>query len=130
VLRGRWRASSALLHELSLAEGLVAKCAELSQGRRVTAVRARCSIGVDAEELAAVLPVAAKQYGGEELEDATFELQVVPAHLECPCGWSGELPVDHVAGHIGICPTCGRPTELPGGLELLGLLYAGEPEPA
>jgi Zn finger protein HypA/HybF involved in hydrogenase expression len=117
------------LHELSLAEGLVAKCAELCRGRRVLAVRARCSAGIDAEELAAVFPVAAKQYPGGELENATFDLEVVPAHLECSCGWAGELPGDNVAGHIGICPGCGRPTELSGGLELLGLGYAGDAGP-
>lgn len=115
------------MHELSLAEGLVARCAELSRGRRVSSVRARCGAGIDAEELAAVFPVAAEQYASRDLENATLDLEVVPAYLECPCGWAGELPMDNVAGHIGVCPSCGQPTELPGGLELLGLRYAGEP---
>ena len=115
------------MHELSLAEDLVAKCAERSGGRRVLAVRVRCNAGVDAEELSAAFAVAAKQYAGRELEDATLELGVVPAHLKCSCGWGGELPEDSIAGHIGICPGCGHPTELSSGLELVGLRFAGDP---
>lgn len=112
------------MHELSLAEDLVARCAELSAGRRVLLVRARCSAGTDPEELAAVFPVAARQQGGGELADAALDLEVVPARLQCPCGWAGELPEDNLAGHIGVCPGCGQPTELAGGLELLGLRFA------
>jgi Zn finger protein HypA/HybF involved in hydrogenase expression len=115
------------VHELSLAEDLVAKCAERAGGRRVLTVRVRCSAGVDAEELSVVFPVAAKQYAGSELEHAALELDVVPTHLGCSCGWAGELPEDNIAGHVGICPGCGHPTELSSGLELVGLRFAGDP---
>jgi Zn finger protein HypA/HybF involved in hydrogenase expression len=114
------------LHELSLAEELVARCAERAGGRQVVEVRARASTGVDSVELLAAFPVAAAGAAGGVLEGASLDLEVVPARLTCPCGWTGELPTDNVAGHIGICPDCGRAGEASGGLDLLGLRFAGE----
>ena len=114
------------MHELSLAEELVVRCAERAGGRHVVGVRARASTGVDCEELSAAFPVAAVGVAGGVLEGATLEFEIVPARLGCPCGWAGELPADNVAGHIGICADCGRAGELSGGLELLGLRFAGE----
>ena len=114
------------MHELSLAEELVARCAERAGGRQVVEVRARASTGVDCEELSAAFPIAASGVAGGVLEGAALEFEIVPARLSCPCGWAGELPADNVAGHIGVCPDCGRAGELSGGLDLLGLRFAGE----
>lgn len=137
------------MHELSLAEELVARCAELAGGRRVVQVRARASFGVDEQELSEAFLLAAaggtgggggaggaaagaggalEGAAGGALAGAVLELQLVPARLECPCGWAGELPDDYVVGHIGVCPGCGRAAELPGGLEVVGLRFAGEGE--
>lgn len=118
------------MHELSLAEDLAACCAEKARGRRVMLVRARCGAGVDTEELAIGFWLAAAGLPGEgaseALESASLELEAVPPRIECPCGFSGELDADRVVGHIGVCPRCGRAGGLAGGLELVGLRFAGE----
>jgi hydrogenase nickel incorporation protein HypA/HybF len=113
------------VHELSLAKELVRRSAELAEGRRVDVVLVRCSAAVDSEELLGVFPMAAA--GTAELEGAVLELEAVPARIQCPCGFSGELDADHVVGHIVICPDCGRAAELSRGLELMGLRFAGAP---
>ena len=110
------------MHELSLAEELVARCTELAGGRQVLEVHARANFGLDKEEFSEAFPLAA---AGGPLKGAVLELELVPARLDCPCGWAGQLPYDFVAGHIGICPGCGRAAELSGGLEVVGLRYAG-----
>ena len=111
------------MHELSLAQELARRSAEMAEGRRVSVVQARCSAGVDREELASVFPVAVA--GTAELEGAALQLEGVAARLECSCGFAGDLAADQVFGHIGLCPGCGCPGELSGGLELVGLLFAG-----
>jgi hypothetical protein len=85
--------------------------------------------GVDAEELGVGFWLAAarlpREGAAEALEGASLELEPVPACLACPCGFAGEVGLDDVAGHIGVCPECGRAGELAGRVELVGLRFTG-----
>ncbi len=82
------------MHELSLAEELVARCAQLAGGRSVTAVRARCSSAVDCEKLLAAFSLATTATDG--LQTATLELEPVPARIDCLCGFTGYLGPEDV----------------------------------
>jgi len=117
------------MHELSLVEEMVSKCLALAHGRTVLEVRARCSDGIDAAEVSesfSFLVAGQGSAGGDTcLTGARLALETVPAVLRCACGFNGELPHDNVAGHLGICPECGHVSEQGGGLEVLGISFAG-----
>jgi Zn finger protein HypA/HybF involved in hydrogenase expression len=66
------------------------------------------------------------QAGEGAFEGARLRLETVPAHIRCACGFQGPVAPDDIAGHMGICPGCGRVSELSQPpLELLGLSFAG-----
>lgn len=116
------------MHELSLAEELAARCAELAGARRVVAVKLRCGAGVDQEELAAAFALVAASPLVPALMGAALEVEGAAPTLSCQCGYSGQLGAEQVAGHVGVCPGCGRPAELDGGVELVSVRLAGGAE--
>ena len=119
------------MHEASLAEELVNKCATLAQGRPVLVVAVRCPPGMGSSELSdsfAILAAQPAESGDDCLRQARLRLEEVPAVMRCRCGFHGELGPDDIAGHIGICPECGSAGELGGGLELMAMTFAdGKP---
>ncbi len=118
------------MHELSVVEELVAKCRRLARGRRVMRVWARCPEGMDTDELVECFDyvVAQLSQAGEgAFEGAGLRLETVPARIRCACGFEGRLVPEDIAGHMGICPGCGRVSELSlPPLELLGLSFAAQ----
>lgn len=116
------------MHELSLAEELLTKCATLAEGRPVVEVSVRCPAGLCSYELseAFALLVARLSATGRDacLRQAQLRLQTVPAVMRCSCGFDGELGPSDVAGHIGVCPRCGRVGEPGGSVELVGVTFA------
>jgi Zn finger protein HypA/HybF involved in hydrogenase expression len=115
------------MHELSLVSELVAECERRAHGREVAAVRVRCPAGIDAEEIAECF---VHLTAGGALQGAALEIEAVPQVLRCGCGFAGELGPDDCAGHVAICPSCGRVQEAPGALELVAVTGAGEPPAA
>jgi Zn finger protein HypA/HybF involved in hydrogenase expression len=117
------------MHELSLVEELVKTCTDLAQGRTVAAVSARCSSAVDPVELREAFTllvgqVAVRTGGGGALSKADLKLETVPVRFRCTCGFDGELGPEHLVGHIGICPSCGRVGEVEAGIELVAMSFA------
>jgi len=106
------------VHELSLAEELVAECCRLAGGRRALSVRVGCPPTVDRAELEegfySLVP-------GSALEGANLEVQEAPCELSCPCGFVGQVGPEQLAGHFAICPQCAQARPVPGGVELLAL---------
>ncbi len=121
------------MHELSLVEELVAICSGRAGGRAVREVQVRCPASVDAEELCAGFAFAANRLAasGRDLCLVAAELKVEPVrvHLDCACGYRGQLTEDHLSGHMSICPQCGRVGEVTDGLELVSISFADDMEP-
>lgn len=116
------------MHELSLAEDLAERCCTEAHGRRVLEIWARCPESIDQAELQECFDFVVGRFvmaGKTNLAGAALALQGQPMVLECQCGYGGHLDADHVAGHISICPICGRVGEVPGSVELVGLIYDG-----
>ena len=115
------------MHELSLVVDLIEECCSRAAGREVTEVRARCHEGTDADEIrdAFGFLTSSHQERWASLQGAELKVEQLAAHLDCPCGHSGALGPEDVAGHIGVCPSCGRTSELGTSLELVGLVFAG-----
>ncbi|HUB71082.1 MAG TPA: hydrogenase/urease maturation nickel metallochaperone HypA [Acidimicrobiales bacterium] len=119
------------MHELSLVESLLEECSTRAGGRQVAGLRVRCHEGIDAEEISecfGFLTSSEPQRWGR-LCGATIEVERVPARMKCACGRDGVLGSQDVAGHIGICPSCGHAGELGNGLELVGIAYSGKEIP-
>jgi len=108
------------MHELSLVEDLLSECQRQAAGRVVLHVRVRCPAGVDREELALGFAFLGPK-AGPGLRGAALEVVDATTRLECTCGFRGDLGPDDVAGHMGICPGCGRVSELGSRVELLSL---------
>jgi Zn finger protein HypA/HybF involved in hydrogenase expression len=121
------------VHELSLAEELVATCRGHAGGRTVRAVRVRCPASLDTEELCESFAFAANRLAASASDPclvvAELKVEPVPVHLACPCGYEGLLADDHVAGHISICPRCGHVGEVTDSLELVSMSFADDMEP-
>jgi Zn finger protein HypA/HybF involved in hydrogenase expression len=116
------------MHELSLAEELVARCRALSEGRQALEVWVRCPASVDAAELVEgfgyLVHERSHEPGADAIAGAELKVETVPVRIRCPCGFSGELGPDDCAGHMSICPSCGRTGELEQGVDLLAISYA------
>lgn len=128
-------------------EELIAQVRRAAGNRRVLEVFARCPAAVAGAEIAECFSYVVEELasferaseapgerassngpwlgGACELTGAELTLEIVPVRLRCICGFEGELGEDDMAGHIGICPGCGRPQELDASLELVGISYAG-----
>ncbi len=121
------------MHELSLAEELVATCRGHARGRAVRAVQVRCPASLDAEELSEGFAFAANRLAASASDPclvvAELEVEPVPVQLACACGYEGLLTDDHVAGHMSICPRCGHVGEVTDGLELVSMTFADGMEP-
>jgi Zn finger protein HypA/HybF involved in hydrogenase expression len=121
------------MHELSLAEELVATCAGRVGRRAVRVVRVRCLASVEAEELCEGFAFAASRLAASNgdpcLLAAELEVELVPVHLVCECGYEGQLTDDHIAGHMSVCPGCGHVGEVTDGLELVGVTFADDMVP-
>lgn len=115
------------MHELSLVDELVAVCRERAQGRPIRQVRVRCPASVGAEELRAGFALAAKEVAGAVgdrcLAGAELRLQLVPVQLRCPCGFEGQLSEEYLAGHMTVCPQCGRVADADDGLDLVSISF-------
>ncbi len=115
------------MHELSLVEELVDKCRALAQGRAVLQVWASCPEGTDVDEISECFTFLAAQLadqGDNCLKSTQLSMQAVPLFINCPCGFTGELASDQIAGHITVCPQCGRVDEAGGGVELVAMSFA------
>jgi Zn finger protein HypA/HybF involved in hydrogenase expression len=116
------------VHELSLVEELVAQCRAAAGGRRALVVWARCPAATDAEEVDECFGYLAEQLaaaGDPSLQGAVLRLETVASHIRCGCGYEGDLDDGQVAGHMGVCPSCGRAGELDQPpLELMGMSFA------
>jgi Zn finger protein HypA/HybF involved in hydrogenase expression len=121
------------VHELSLGEELVATCCGRAGGKAVRTVRVRCPATVDAEELCAGFAFAASRLAASGrdpcLVAAELKVDPVPVHLACACGYQGQLTTDYLAGHMSICPRCGRVGEVAAGLELVTMSFAEDMGP-
>ena len=121
------------MHELSLVEELVATCTGRAAGRTVAAVRVRCPVSVDAEELSESFAFTVNRLAilatDRCLVSAELKIEPVPIHLACPCGYNGQLTDDNVAGHMSICPRCEQVGEISDGLELVSMTFADGGEP-
>ena len=89
----------------------------------------RCSPAVDAGELSEGFALLAGQLAAEVgsdagLSQAQLRLEMVPAYFHCDCGFDGQLGPDDFAGHIGICPVCGRVGEVDAGVEVVAMSFA------
>ena len=111
------------MHELSLVTELVAECARRAGGRQVAAVQVRCPDGVDADELAEAF---AHLTAEGALAGAVLEIDTVRQVLTCGCGFSGEVDPEQCAGHMVVCPACGRVHEAPDALELIAVRLADD----
>jgi Zn finger protein HypA/HybF involved in hydrogenase expression len=116
------------VHELSLVEELVSTCRRLAEGRTVVQVSARCPAGVDAEELSAAFVLVTRQLADDRVDQcmrtAHLNIETVPVHLNCQCGFEADLCEGQLAGHMSICPRCGQVAEADGRLELLRMELA------
>jgi Zn finger protein HypA/HybF involved in hydrogenase expression len=108
------------MHELSLVTELVAECVHRAGGRQVAAVQVRCPDGVDADELTEAF---AQLTAGGALGGAVLEIERVPQLLTCGCGFAGEVGPEQCAGHMVVCPACGRVHEAPNALELIAVHF-------
>jgi Zn finger protein HypA/HybF involved in hydrogenase expression len=108
------------MHELSLVTELVAECVRRAGGRQVGAVQVRCPDGVDADELTEAFNHLTAR---GELAGAVLEIESVRQVLTCGCGFSGEVDPEQCAGHMVICPACGRVHEAPDALELIAVRF-------
>jgi Zn finger protein HypA/HybF involved in hydrogenase expression len=116
------------MHELSLVEELVSTCRRLADGRAVVSVSARCPTSVDQDELSAAFVLLAQQaayeLGDDCLSSARLDLEAVPVHLKCHCGFEGDLGEGQLAGHMSICPQCSHVGEVDARLEVLRIELA------
>jgi Zn finger protein HypA/HybF involved in hydrogenase expression len=121
------------MHELSLVEQLVATCCCRAGGRAVRTVRVRCPASVDADELCDGFAFAANRLAASASDPclvvAELKVERIPVHLACACGYEGQLTDDHLAGHMSICPGCGRVGEITDGLELVSMSFSDGMEP-
>jgi Zn finger protein HypA/HybF involved in hydrogenase expression len=128
------------MHELSLADDLVGKCRQLAAGREVVQIWLRCSASTDRQELteafrAAALATAAPaatrpemtSNDAENLSSARLVFELAPSTLACACGFEGELAESSIAGHMAVCPHCGKVSSVGPGLELVGLVLGAAP---
>jgi len=114
------------VHELSLVSDFVRRCCDLAEGRPVAEVTARCPSSIDVEEVVDGFSFLTSDPGSPAhavLGGARLEVQAVAARLRCECGFDGALRDDHMAGHISVCPSCGRISELRSRLELVSLKF-------
>jgi Zn finger protein HypA/HybF involved in hydrogenase expression len=109
------------VHELSLVAELVELVERHAAGRTVKTVRARCAGVAGAEDLR----FAFAQLSRDALPGAALEIESEPAHLACACGFSGDIEPASAAGHLGVCPGCGRVQEIPSCFELVGIVLDG-----
>ncbi|HTW10454.1 MAG TPA: hypothetical protein VME46_23315 [Acidimicrobiales bacterium] len=115
------------MHELSLVDELVATCLQLADGRPVLEVWARCPAGTDMDEVGeyfALLARSGPPGQGSCLERAELRLEQRDVELCCTCGFTGALGPDDIAGHIGVCPVCGRASEIRERLEVVAMSFA------
>jgi Zn finger protein HypA/HybF involved in hydrogenase expression len=108
-------------------------CRRRAGGRTVRAVQVRCPASMDTEELCDGFAFAANRLAASTsdrcLVVAELNLEPVPVHLACACGYEGLLTEDHIAGHVSVCPLCGRVGEVTEGLELVSMSFADDVEP-
>lgn len=103
------------MHELSLAEGVVAVAQRHAAGRRVTAVELR--VGHLRQVVPSALTFAFELLSeGTELEGARLEIEEVPARGRC----RGCIAESELEGFPLACPACGSlDVEVVAGEELL-----------
>jgi Zn finger protein HypA/HybF involved in hydrogenase expression len=121
------------VHELSLVEELVETCRDRARGRAVHQVSVRCPTTVDADELSTGFALASGPLSGPPGEPGPktvdLKLEIVPVRLSCACGCEGELTSADLAGHMSVCPRCGRVDEADARLELISMTFAEAVEP-
>jgi hydrogenase nickel incorporation protein HypA/HybF len=101
------------MHELSVAQAVVATVERHAAGRRVTAVR------LEVGHLRQVVPSSLAFYfeivaRGTVCEGARLELESIPARLRCACGtvWEPDVPAFRCPGCGGAAVTVERGEEL------------------
>ncbi|MDD5656954.1 MAG: hydrogenase maturation nickel metallochaperone HypA [Elusimicrobia bacterium] len=126
------------MHELALIKNVVKSITEQLSAQGVTRKGAVKSVAlkVGALELhgeESFRQMFAVESQGGVLEGANLELEVIPAVLKCPCGFSGR-PLDDVDHHdpmpVAVCPKCGELGRLSGGrgVEGIELEVADQPQ--
>lgn len=107
------------MHEVGLAEELIAACIARAAGADVQriAVRHASTVSEDALRQAfAMLSV------GGPLDGASLDTEPLPIELKCGCGFAGILGPEHeLGGPAVVCPACGavQPAPRTPELELL-----------
>ncbi|HEY7524073.1 MAG TPA: hydrogenase maturation nickel metallochaperone HypA [Candidatus Limnocylindrales bacterium] len=109
------------MHEVGLAEELIAACIDEAGGARIdrVVVRHASTVSEDALRQAFTMLAADGPLAGARLETTRFELR-----LECACGFAGALGPEHeIGGSVIVCPACGdvRPAPRTPEIELLGV---------
>ncbi|MGH8868587.1 MAG: hydrogenase maturation nickel metallochaperone HypA [Actinomycetes bacterium] len=115
------------MHEIGIAEPIVATVRDRAAGRPVSVVRVRAGAihRIVEDSLQAAWEIVA---AGTEAEGAAVELVTLPVRCTCrACGAEAESPTDPVT----VCPSCGGTAmDLTGGDELLlESLTLAEPSP-
>ncbi|MGB9837805.1 hydrogenase maturation nickel metallochaperone HypA [Methanothermobacter sp.] len=99
------------MHELSMADAIVRTVIDAAEKNdAVEVLEVTVEIGqltlLNPEQIIFMLEVLSE---GTILEGANFNLEVVPAEIECECGYEGVVEadeLDHLAPVIS-CPECG-----------------------
>lgn len=119
------------MHEIGLAQELVASCLRLAAGRPIRLLRIRYAPGVEPDVVRqAVASVAAADLAPGPLRGAAVELLPARHELSCGCGFRGILEADDLGPGVAVCPACGALHLAPRSpeLELVALELADGPD--
>jgi Zn finger protein HypA/HybF involved in hydrogenase expression len=98
------------MHEVSLAEALLAECERRTSAGPIRRVRVRHASSVDVSALRQAFEMLAS---GGRLADATLEAEAFDVRLACACGFEGVLGHDDLVGaSMAVCPSCGGVSRL------------------
>ncbi len=105
----RWNS----LHELSMADAIIKTVIDAAQKNdAIEVLEVTIEIGeltlLNPEQIKFILEVLSED---TILEGAKFNIEIIPAEIECSCGYKGKISADDELDHYNpliLCPSCGK----------------------
>ena len=100
------------MHEMKTIQEVISEL-----GRLGNPARAKLRLGAMRAEPEHFREIFSEYVKDSPFEGTELEIEEVPVEIFCPCGFSGEVPVqEHV--HFVRCPECGKVADVTSGNEL------------